>query len=198
MLYVYAILDSKPKDLRCVGNAGVFAAVKDVEECPAIDESSLRDHDRIVRQLAAESHAILPARFGSIVEDDDALARLLSTRASHWQRALQMVAGREQMTLRVFGNRVAPPENTEGGPGTRYLSAKLREIPSLDALRPFVRAEHVERHGAPPLLASVYHLIERGRSADYLAAVAEAPSGEVQFAATGPWPPYAFGRWEQS
>ena len=66
--------------------------------------------------------------------------------------------------------------------------------PLRSALAPLVLAERAERHDRPPLLASVYHLVPRGRSRAYRRAVATARArlGAVRLSVTGPWPPYAF------
>jgi hypothetical protein len=90
------------------------------------------------------------------------------------------------------------------GPGARYLEERRRHwrdkerLPELEPLRPrldaLVAAERVELRATPPLRASVYHLIERGRSAEYRDAV----EGNLDLVAgvtvrvSGPWPPYAF------
>jgi len=118
------------------------------------------------------------------------------------------VTGREQMTLRVFGE-AAPLEDvapvaSDLGPGARYLQGRRRQVrrnadvPELAPLRrhldPLVRAEQAQRHDTPPLLASVYHLVDRGRAAAYVDAVATgaAALAPIRAMATGPWPPYAF------
>jgi hypothetical protein len=126
--------------------------------------------------------------------------------------ALALVAGREQMTLRVFGEspgaapapRRASRARGAGRAGTRYLrerraaAERARAVPEIDWLRPalsrFVRAERTERHARPPLLASVHHLIPRGRAGAYLAAVDRAlrSSPVVRVIASGPWPAWAF------
>ena len=138
--------------------------------------------------------------------------------------ALRLVSGREQMTLHLFdydmgGPEMAPhtppssrpggpgslPEGTAGvGPGARYLAERRRHwrqrerLPELEALRPrldaLVAAERVELRATPPLRASVYHLIERGRSAEYRDAVEtnlDLLAG-VRVRVSGPWAPYAF------
>jgi hypothetical protein len=221
LLYVYGLLDAEPSRLpdggieglavRLQACGGLFAAVSEIPEPPEIREQFLREHEQTVRLITDCVNAILPARFGSIVADEETLRTLLREREAELRRSLAMVAGCEQMTLRVFTN--TPGEipattifPTEGlGPGARYLASKVREVsvPGLDAIRPelssFVRAEQIQRHNAPPLLASVYHLIERGGSAAYLSVLkrtSEAASLPVRFTASGPWPPYAFGRWE--
>ena len=217
-VYVYALLGETPRPaagaglcaepLRVLRVGDLIAAVGDMTEAPAISASTLRAHDSVVRRLAGGVDAILPVRFGALLPED-ALADVLTTRARELREALALVAGREQMTLRVLGDAVAPAQSTaavdaagELGPGARYLTERqaqwrrAREVPELAALRPalapLVRAERVVRHDTPPLLASVYHLIDRGRAGDYQAAVEAAAPGPIRVVATGPWPPYAF------
>jgi hypothetical protein len=166
---------------------------------------ALRGHDATVRRLARGVDALLPFRFGTVVPGAGELRRRLAPRAVELRRALALVAGREQMTLRVFGapaarRRRGPVARPAGRPGARYLAARLREVavPEIDPIRPavtaFVRAERAERHQSPPLLASVYHLVDRGRSPAYRAALRRAaPAADgVRLRVSGPWPPYAF------
>jgi len=167
-----------------------------------------------VRGLAGAVEAILPARFGSIMPDEHTLFNILEGRGAELRQALALVEGREQMTLRVYGSGEAEPaigteEDRITGPGARYLASKMRAnkregvMEDLEAVRPelspFVKAERIQRHSAPPLLASVYHLIERGQSTGYIAALDGSGPGHwpVRITASGPWPPYAFARWEE-
>jgi hypothetical protein len=182
--------------------------VSEIAERPDIQEQALREHERTVRKLAEFADAILPARFGSVVAGGDSIAELLQAREPELLRALSLVAGCEQMTIRVYGEVPAiisaPAEDQSLGPGARYLTHKVREkaVPGLDtvqlALSSLVRAEQIQHQGMPPLLASVYHLIERGQSAKYRIALDRINSSSmaVRFAVSGPWPPYAFGNWD--
>jgi hypothetical protein len=218
--YVYALLGQAPRGdagagldaepLRFVPVGGVLAAVGDMAAPPPVSPTTLRAHDAVVRRLAGAVDAILPVRFGTLLEGERALAEAIGGRAVRLREALALVAGREQMTLRVFGEPApapvddAPPMAGDLGPGARYLERRRREarrdadVPELAPLRramaPLVRAEHAQRHGAPPLLASVYHLIDRGRAGAYLEVVAAgaAALAPTRAVATGPWPPYAF------
>jgi hypothetical protein len=216
--YVYALLADRPRadagpglgdePLRYLSVAGLLAAVGDMAEAPPVSRTTLLAHDAVVRRLAAAVDAILPVRFGTFLDGDAALADALSGRAERLREALALVAGREQMTLRIFGEATTPPTaapaSGDVGPGTRYLEARRQQarrdadIPELAPLRPslapLVRAEHVQRHDTPPLIASVYHLIDRGRAADYQQALAAgtAALAPTRAVATGPWPPYAF------
>jgi hypothetical protein len=215
-VYVYALLgDAPPPDagaglrkepLRVVRVGDLLAAVGEMAEQPAVSETTLRAHDAVVRRLADSVDAILPVRFGSLLSESS-LADLLRARARELSTALALVAGRQQMTLRVLGDTpasAAPVADapSDAGPGARYLAARraewrrAHEVPELAPLRPalvpLVRAERVTRHDTPPLLASVYHLIDRGAAPDYHAATESAVLAPLRVVATGPWPPYAF------
>jgi hypothetical protein len=219
-MYVYAVLTGAPRSgslaglrdepLRALRVGDLVAAVGEMSERPAVSEATLRAHDVVVRRLADAVDAILPVRFGSLLSETT-LTDVLRRRARELGEALALVAGREQMTLRVLGE-VSPPETVAPqtsadaagglGPGARYLAARHaewrrgREAPELAAVRPalasLVRVERVVRHDAPPLLASVYHLIDRGQGAAYQTLIERATLAPIRLVATGPWPPYAF------
>jgi gas vesicle protein GvpL/GvpF len=216
-VYLYAVLAAAPPAAGVHGLAGepvralrlgdLVAAVGDVAAAPALTAETLRAHDEVVRALAAASDAILPARFGSFVSDASALAEALTAQAAALADALRLVEGCEQMTARLFSaTTAAAPEEPvlAAASGTEYLEGRrrawrrAREVPEAAPLRAclqgLVRAERVQRHDAPPLIASLYHLIARGRAADYLAAVTAAATAlaPARVRATGPWAPYAF------
>lgn len=214
-VYVYALLAEAPppaaglcdEPLRAVRIGDLIAAVGDMADRPSVNEATLRAHDAVVRRLADAVDAILPVRFGSLLSESS-LTTLLTSRARELRDALVLVAGREQMTLRVLGDAARPEAVTDVagaadlGPGARYLATRraewrrAREVPEITSLRPalepLVRAERVTRHDASPLLASVYHLIDRGSAAVYRDVVERWPQTPVRLAASGPWPPYAF------
>jgi hypothetical protein len=192
---------------------------------PALSVDALRAHEAAVRRIAEACAACLPARFGAAAADEEALRRELAPRAAELLEALQLVEGREQMTLRVHGRGPAPASNAPpfglrpspakpappsdappfglrpspaGGPGTRYLEdrRRARHLPELDPLRTalasLTRAERVERHSEPGLLASVYHLIDRGSAQAYLRAVDATRLEGFRILVSGPWPAWSF------
>lgn len=219
-LYLYALLDAKPaaplgdgftgEALRTIACGAVVAAVGGMSASPAVSPETLRGHDAVVRRLAQSVDAVLPARFGTLVADDRVLCERLEPALADLQAALARVAGREQMILRVFTDHAesAPPPDIDApiaaGPGARYLAERARahrtmtDVAELAALRPvldrFVVAERVERHQTPPLVASVYHLVPRGTSAEYAQAIEAAARtlAGVRVTVSGPWAPYAF------
>ena len=216
-LYVYAVLGDAPRALgtglagerlRAVRCVDLLLAIGDVAGPPALAPDTLRAHDAVVRRLATHVRAVLPARFGSVVPDEHRLAEVLALRATELREALALVEDREQMTLRVYGESAgvveSPPRGDDSlGPGGQYLTGRLvahrreRDVPEIERLRaslePLIAAERVERHRVPPLIASVHHLIPRGRSAAYLETVAaEGVEASVRVVASGPSPAYAF------
>jgi Gas vesicle synthesis protein GvpL/GvpF len=220
-LYLYAILDRRPgqrggrglrrEPLRFLRVAGLVVAAGAMSDAPSPSAAALRRHDATVRRLARTADAILPVRFGTVVPDLTDLSRQLRPRARKLRAALALVAGREQMTLRVFGSLDGRPRQPShpaprlrARAGRRYLAARLQAkrraqaVPAIGPLRPalrgLVRAERIEPHGEPPLLASLYHLVDRGQAPAYRAAVTGAAPRLVgiRLRSSGPWAPYAF------
>jgi hypothetical protein len=183
---------------------------------------ALRDHDRMVRRIAQAAPAILPVRFGTLVESEQSLIKLLDTWSDDLQKALSLVDRHCQMTLRLFASPgAAPPGRADAAirdadnvghaaaaqtatrPGTSYLIRRSREhaaaqsAPELDPLRePFekiVAAERITRHKQGPLILTAYHLIPRTAVTAYRRLLRRhAPALNGRAIVSGPWPPYAF------
>jgi hypothetical protein len=163
-----------------------------------------------MRQIASNVSAMLPARFALIVEDVHRLRALVEVRADALHDALRLVAGCEQMTLRVRAPDGRPAVQgastrrpaTSRRSGTDYLRARAEEIgipqdPDvkglLHRLSSLVHAERIAR-AHPSDASTIYHLIDRGRSNDYLTIVRKFSTAQpsIPVAASGPFPPYAF------
>jgi hypothetical protein len=154
-----------------------------------------------VKRIAAATTAVLPFRFGSVAPDGAALRTMLEPATAGVAKALQLVDGCVQYTLRVYGEPAGKePEDASTGPGTRWLGVRLRarrvpEIaPVTTATAKYVRATRAERHDRAPLLASVYHLVSKNDARAYRAALARGARelDGVEVKPSGPFPPYAF------
>jgi len=212
-LYVYALVpagfDASPgtgladEPLRTIPLGAIDAVVGEMEDRPSIAPPSLRAHDEVVRGIGRASDAILPMRFGAMVLDAGELREGLGPRVPALAASLERTRGCDQLTLRLYApgaGATAPAPELPAGPGTRWLRARSAHaaIPELarvrEALSSLVRAESIETHDAPPLRASVFHLVPRAALGDYRARVESLavamPAARV--VATGPWPPYAF------
>jgi hypothetical protein len=198
--------------------AGPVVALLGEIAAPAVTPETLAAHDAVVRRLAERLPALLPARFGQTVPDEPTLRAWIADRERDVVRALALVEGCVQMTLRVFARPDAPhaellagpalPEDL--GPGARFLyarkeaAARARALPEIaplrEALRPYLRSERIERADSDPLkaqgrlLATAYDLVARGEADAYARTVAAAAPHLAgwKVTATGPWPPYAF------
>jgi len=226
-LYLYALVGEAPpgplplgiarEPVRLVDCEGVLAAVGEVAAAPALEADALRGHDATVRALSGDA-GLLPARFGSVLRDEEELRAALRPRAVSLRASLERVRGCEQMTLRIgqagsesnertgtaTATATSTATETDSGPGTRYLARRRAEqgdpraIPEvarlLDAVADLVREEHLESHRQPPLIASAYHLVPRASLDAYRARLDAAIAREsgLRVTASGPWPPYAF------
>jgi Gas vesicle synthesis protein GvpL/GvpF len=185
---------ARGEPLRVIGRNGLDVVCGDAP--PQLSPEALRAHEATVRRIADSAVACLPARFGSASADEAALLETIAARQGDIDEALELVRGREQMTLRVYGTLPSVPAS--GGPGTRYLEERRRAnaLPELAPLRAalsdLVRAERLEPHAEPGLLASVYHLIDRGRSPEYLRAVEAVRIEPLRLSVSGPWPAWSF------
>ena len=217
-VYVFALVDAKTAPLHVAGHdieflnvagaGGIYAAVARVAERPAPSEETLRaQHDAVVA-IARQVDAVLPARFGSLVDPVE-LERVVTLRRDLILESLDLVRGRVQMTARLFESRSegaaaeaapAPPRTTSG---TGYLqqrwhAAAVRARPNsiLDfsaALGGIAVAERFEA-GRGALATTVYHLIDRGGVGKYNRALARIRSRLTpqRLTVSGPWPPFAF------
>lgn len=229
-LYVYGIVDRTDAALPvCSGLAGrpivalpyrdVAAVVcsLDAGRIPAASTAAIRHHEEVVEALMAGS-TVLPARFGTVVPDEERLRELLVVSYPAFVETLRRVRGRVELGLRVLSTRdLAGPAPADDGetdalpasPGTAYVRARVREEHRANAIR--AEAEDVARgiHGplaaiacqstwetapTPRTLLAAAYLVERGRIESMRREVASAArrSATLRFLLTGPWPPYHF------
>jgi hypothetical protein len=180
--------------LRVLNYDGLSAAV--AVECTASEPSpdALLQFDGVIRSLAVVSDAILPARFGVIVENLRTLRSELLERAGALLPALNQVAGRVQMTVRLPASPSGAQRTQKRvgkknpRPGATYLHTRAAasnppELAQLrDALGRLVRAEQVDTTATG---STVYHLVEESDSEPYRVRASA-------FRVSGPFPPYAF------
>jgi hypothetical protein len=222
---------------------GIAVAGGWVDRTPEVTRDTLFAQDRVVRHLHAQAAALLPMRFGSSLGDENQARDFVERRRTVLQEQLELVAEREQMTLRIFSEteggtegatsvpphgaaKAAPstpphglsaaarPENAAraevdaaglAAVGTRYLARRAEERvpPSLrifvQRLQPIQRAMRVELPRHPELIATIYHLIDRGASDSYRNAVEDAARVErLNLRISGPSPAYAFASFKSA
>ena len=100
----------------------------------------------------------------------------------------------------AWGAESAEGAAAQKGPGTRYLEklAAKRAPPEvtrlLEAVRVLQRATRIETGRDPAVVATVYHLIDRGESDEYRRRLGPAVATLVNLTVrvSGPMPAYAF------
>jgi hypothetical protein len=210
--YVFALVDGTPSGGKGKGLSGPlglrkipggFAVVERRADVPPAEFGSLKRHHDVVAELASRVDAILPVRFGTLL-DADAIEEALDERAEEIADAFDVVRGRVQFTWRR--GRPTPdarrPKSDARRPtsGTDYLrraakGAKPAPPAAWRALRvklaPLVAAERYQPAG-PALPETLYHLVARDKSARYATIGAGLRHAKPTLSLTGPWPPFAF------
>jgi len=113
VIYVYAFasavvelpeltgLDDAPVEQREV--SGMAAVVsRHADDPPDASEQSILRHARVVEELATTGAAVLPARFGTVFADDEALRRAVGELGDELRSGLDRVRGCVELGLRVL------------------------------------------------------------------------------------------------
>src|SRR5881409_2593311 len=110
-----------------LGFSGFGAAVERVAGRPQVSEAALRTQHEILMHISTRVDDLLPARFGAFVGDREH-GEILVMRREVIQKALDLVHGRVQMTIRIRESGPAAGRSDVAGSraalsGTAYLEA---------------------------------------------------------------------------
>jgi gas vesicle protein GvpL/GvpF len=213
--YVFALVDEPPamrlgRGLRGPLAArrlpGGFAIVERRADVPPAAFGTLRTHDAVVTRLAAAVPAILPVRFGTLLELED-MQETLADREPDIVEAFDRVRGRVQFTWRAQGagrltlearRAKAAAQGGAGAPGADYLRrAAAKAAPPAafravrEKLRPLLAAERYQAATAS-LPNSLYHLVDRASVSRYRLIARTLASANPALRLSGPFPPFAF------
>jgi hypothetical protein len=208
-LYVYAILRAGTRLPRVPGHrlerielGAVAAAAEPRAKAPAATERALREQYRVVARLHERVNAILPVRFGALVEREE-LERVAALRQRTLLDGLKKVRGRSQMTVRLLGSPPAPAPVPAVATGTAYLRARVEASrpvisPLAESIRRsvagIVTAESIDP-GRGSIELTINHLVANGRLARYRVRVEKALAAfdsSPPVVMSGPMPPFAF------
>lgn len=215
--YVFALVDRAPRKRAGRGFSaplsfrrvpGAFAAVERRVDVPPVEFGVLKKHNAIVARLARLVPAILPVRFGTLLESEE-LDDRLSDRDEELADALSLVRGRVQFTWRAQGRgsrmwagrpNAAERQGVAVASGAEYLrrtAAASRPSPPAAyrpvraALEPFVASQRYQTRTAAAADA-LYHLVDAPNVRRYLTAAEVVRRNNPRLSLTGPWPPFAF------
>jgi hypothetical protein len=178
------------------------AIVSDYEgRAPEPSANALRAYERTVRALM-DRGAILPAQFGSVLPDEEAVRGLLRGRRRDLMSRLRQVRGAVEIGLRASWRDEARVVLDPRAPsGSSYLRERLelrqnarRVASELDPLTALARGSRRALAPRPDLPVLDAYLVDRGRVGEFVALVEQLDEGldDVELVCTGPWPPYSF------
>ena len=141
ILYLYALADGIERVEDATGVCGETPMVLPLPHCalvagwidaaPAIDRNALTRQDVLVRHVHEIARAALPMRFGTTAASIDAATRAIEGLGTAVRERLNLVAGREQMTVRIAG----PPSRPEAASARSRRSSPETERAEADASR---------------------------------------------------------------
>ncbi len=184
--------------LRPVGVGELVAVVGDCNSAPPVTPEALLQFAQVVEELMADG-TVLPARFGTVVDHEDAVRQLLVDRHRSLADALRRVGGAAEMGVRAgWANR----HSTTRPSGAEYLRGRLdqrqraqRVAAELDAaLGELARDRAVRILPRPQGQVTAAYLVPRPRVDEFRLACARLAEtvAEAEIVCTGPWPPYSF------
>lgn len=189
------------------GLAAVVSRVEETSSAPSV--SSLLAYERVVEAIHARQ-AVIPLRYGCLMESESAIIRLLEDHRQEYEALLSRLRGMTEMGIRVLGPaRPGLLRPSPQSPGAAYL-ASLRgrygppdnlapeEAQLADQITGLLSGCYAEqrREIAPAdqgRLVSLYFLtprtdVERFRNK----ARQICPPSGTKLLLSGPWPPYNF------
>jgi gas vesicle protein GvpL/GvpF len=164
---------------------------------PAVE--SLWEYEQVVEQIAQED-TILPARFASVLADEDAVRDMLGRRREELLTAVEQIRGAVELALRATWQR-RPGARAEPQTGTAYmrrgleLRRRVREVAAeLEPLGALSRRCRCDVPAAPAVPLRCAYLVDRAKVGEFTAVVARLDRRlpAVELVCTGPWPPYSF------
>lgn len=176
--------------LRCRDLSVLWAVPAPIAEPTAED---LWRHEELLERLLADRD-LLPVRYGTLVEDEDAAARIISERHDELVAALERVRGAVEVAVRVV-SRAPVPEHRPAASGREYIDDRAQDVRAAAAVHADLaaRARDSTVLRGDELLRAAY-LVERDRVDAFVQAVQrlQAERPDLALVCTGPWPPFSF------
>jgi hypothetical protein len=189
---------------------GLAAAVSAVEEMPSRPSvASLLAYESVVEAIHARQ-AVIPLRYGCVMENESAVVRLLEDHRQEYGAQLARLLGMTEMGIRVlWPARAGVPPTFPPSPGAAYLASLRNRYPSgnaldgeetqlADRIAGLLSGCSTEQRrevssSSQRRLLSLYFLtsktgVERFRSE----ARKICPPSGAKILLSGPWPPYNF------
>ena len=194
--------------------SGDFAVIVSAYETSTLNQQSALDHARVVGECF-KLGTVLPFKFGTVFDSDEALRRAVRSNRRHFQASVEQLRGKAEMhlklvvrdgSLRGVVGQILPPKV-----GIEYL-ARLRERAALDRDRqskaktlsvqvhrlfnPLAEEVSCKKVDSGGIVLDIAHLVDSKHVEKYQNRYVSAARQlkNCELAISGPWPPYHFLR----
>lgn len=187
----------------------IVVSEHNAEDAARMDQQAQKDHARVVAECFKHS-TVLPFRFGTTFQDDDALRRSVRSNQRHFLANVERLRGKAEMHLKVLVDDICPGTSARDmRTGHEYLT-NLRESASRQRERqskaralsiqmhrmflPLAEEITCKRTDSGKMLLDIAHLIDHKTVERYQNKYTSASQllKECQMQLSGPWPPYHF------
>ena len=189
------------------GLAAAVSLVEDTSLAPSV--ASLLDYEKVIEAIHARQ-AVIPLRYGCLMESRSAILRLLENHGQEYRALLGRLRGNTEMGIRILwpGRPGALPESPLS-PGSRYLASLRSRYGCAGSLAPeearladqiavrlaglyTEQQREVSASGRGRLL-SLYFLTPKTGVERFRHMVPSiCPGSGAKLLLSGPWPPYNF------
>ena len=199
-----------PPGICCIAANGLAAVVSSVEEMGAPPSvASLLAYEKVVEAIHARQ-AVIPLRYGCVMESESAVLRLLEDHRQEYAAQLDRLLGMTEMGIRVlWPARAGVPPATPPSPGARYLASLRNRYPSalplageeaqladgiIASLSDCCAEQRREvSSSSQRRLLSLYFLTSRAGVERFRNQARQiCPPSGAKILLSGPWPPYNF------
>lgn len=194
--------------------SGDFAVIVSAYETSTLNQQSALDHARVVGECF-KLGTVLPFRFGTVFDSDEALRRAVRSNRRHFAASVEQLRGKAEMHLKLVVRdgslREVVGETLPAKVGIEYL-AKLRERAALDRDRqskaktlsvqvhrlfnPLAEEVSCKKVDSGGIVLDIAHLVDSKHVEKYQNRYVSAARQlkNCELAISGPWPPYHFLR----
>jgi len=189
------------------GLAAAVSAVEEITSPPSI--SSLLAYERVVEGIH-DRQAVIPLRYGCVMESDSAVIRLLENQRPEYETLLARLRGMAEMGIRLLSpaRAVVLPASLPS-PGAAYLTSLRKRHNSATALGPeegqladqvaglfsgcYTERRREVSSSSQGRLVSLYFLIPKTCVEQFRQRARQiCLPGAAKVLWSGPWPPYNF------
>jgi hypothetical protein len=177
-----------------------------------LNQKSGVDHARVIADCFQHS-TVLPFRFGTVFNDDEALRKSIRTNQRQFLGNIDMLRGKTEMHLKIIVDGICDRETNRhqpvGGAGQQYLTSLRESAGRTRERQTRARAVSFQMHRlflpldeevscrlteSGKMVLDIAHLIDRKYVERYQSkfATTSATMRECQMQLSGPWPPYHF------